>query len=498
MNKSTYLVSNNINFSDFKLLYKTNKKWRQFCKNNSNLIRKYFITKYKIDYEDPTNFIYVTNNTTKESVDGDLKKILELYMKFYNNTKNSMSGGTLQRRYSQIQTTSDGSTTPHYDLLDHSYNVKILESSALQCLEHIENKWSSILNIKKDKLPFKEALDHYTTNLFPNKILRLVNFLKINDKHNAIDGFNKEDYLITRLCMYLSTSCTIPIDIIVYRGIKLINNNEDFKKIKTVNKYEAYLKKNVIINDLTVNQFIKNTFIDIYDLENIIEIIDKISDKDLIKEKSIQCKNKFSITCFINVLDKINKIDIDILEKFLIKLEKYSVIKHTDIYKYFLYIRKITKICMFLLEYYDNIDYLSRDVEISTNNIGSEYVCETFLSTSLSQEHSRRFLNESTKCCMFEIYIPANSYGLYITPFSSYTGGVYTEYEIILPPTSRFVVKNKIGNVTRLHYLGPKKNFDLSKDQLNTIIKTFDNIIEDINDEDINKEDIINEFFDMS
>lgn len=78
MNKSTYLVSNNINFSDFKLLYKTNKKWRQFCKNNSNLIRKYFITKYKIDYEDPTNFIYVTNNTTKESVDGDLKKNIRI------------------------------------------------------------------------------------------------------------------------------------------------------------------------------------------------------------------------------------------------------------------------------------------------------------------------------------------------------------------------------------------------------------------------------------
>jgi hypothetical protein len=140
-------------------------------------------------------------------------------------------------------------------------------------------------------------------------------------------------------------------------------------------------------------------------------------------------------------------------------------------------VENIVKKLVYLDKYYETYDYLSRDVYISTNNIGSEIVSETFLSTSISQEHSRRFIDSSTKCCLFEIYIPANSPGLFVTPFSSFQNdeenSESSEYEILLPPTSKFIVKGKIGNVTRLHYVGPQQNFDLSRDQMDNIMKIF-------------------------
>lgn len=141
---------------------------------------------------------------------------------------------------------------------------------------------------------------------------------------------------------------------------------------------------------------------------------------------------------------------------------------------------------------------MSRDVILSTNNIGSEIVSETFLSTSLSQEHSRRFIDDSTKCCMYEILIPANSQGLFISPFSFYQNknekdqygkDINSEYEILLPPSSRFIVKNKIGNITRLYYTGPTKKYDLSTNKMQNIMGFFNY------PHATSTEDIINNFF---
>ena len=44
-------------------------------------IVKSLLEKYKVEYDDPTNFIYVANNTTFEKV--DLFSALQLYMNFY-------------------------------------------------------------------------------------------------------------------------------------------------------------------------------------------------------------------------------------------------------------------------------------------------------------------------------------------------------------------------------------------------------------------------------
>lgn len=66
-----------------------NKYFLNFCKENTCSIAKHFLNKYKIDYADPTNFIYLYNKVNinnYKKIDGSWKlgSIFRLYLQTYN------------------------------------------------------------------------------------------------------------------------------------------------------------------------------------------------------------------------------------------------------------------------------------------------------------------------------------------------------------------------------------------------------------------------------
>ncbi len=86
-------ILENINdYESFKNFCSLNKQNFVFCKNNQNLLKNVLIKIFKINYKEPTNFIYVYNkvdiNDFKRNVkEFDLSKILKLYLKNYNEKK---------------------------------------------------------------------------------------------------------------------------------------------------------------------------------------------------------------------------------------------------------------------------------------------------------------------------------------------------------------------------------------------------------------------------
>ena len=77
----------NINPEDLSNICSQNKKMRDICKNNFNIISKYFLDKFQVDYQDPNNFIYRYH---KENIDNfkngnkwSFDSIFKLYMKMY-------------------------------------------------------------------------------------------------------------------------------------------------------------------------------------------------------------------------------------------------------------------------------------------------------------------------------------------------------------------------------------------------------------------------------
>ena len=65
-----------------------NKDFFNTCKENTYLIAKHFLTKYKVDYKDPNNFIYKFNNVNindYKDLQGNFKlgSIFRLYMNAY-------------------------------------------------------------------------------------------------------------------------------------------------------------------------------------------------------------------------------------------------------------------------------------------------------------------------------------------------------------------------------------------------------------------------------
>lgn len=79
-----------VEFADSRTLDKLKCVNRMFYNYIENIFRSK-IKRYQIDYKDPSNFIYIANETSiSECKIGDawnFKKIIELYMKFYYNEK---------------------------------------------------------------------------------------------------------------------------------------------------------------------------------------------------------------------------------------------------------------------------------------------------------------------------------------------------------------------------------------------------------------------------
>jgi hypothetical protein len=77
-----------MNFEDLKNICSQNKDFKNFCSQNKNYIAKIFLTKYQVDYKDPSNYIYVAHkaniNDYKNS-DGtwNFGELLVLYSKSF-------------------------------------------------------------------------------------------------------------------------------------------------------------------------------------------------------------------------------------------------------------------------------------------------------------------------------------------------------------------------------------------------------------------------------
>ena len=65
-----------------------NKHYSEICKNNFNVIAKYYLDKYEVNYTDPGNFIYKYNNTNinnfKNETGWNYSGLFRLYMKMFN------------------------------------------------------------------------------------------------------------------------------------------------------------------------------------------------------------------------------------------------------------------------------------------------------------------------------------------------------------------------------------------------------------------------------
>ena len=80
-----------LNIEDLQQFCKLNKDNYLFCKNNKENICKHLLNMYKVNYTDPTNFIYIYNNTNqnKYKINDNWKysSLFKLYMKQYYSKK---------------------------------------------------------------------------------------------------------------------------------------------------------------------------------------------------------------------------------------------------------------------------------------------------------------------------------------------------------------------------------------------------------------------------
>ena len=86
-----YLLNYINNVDDLNKYCSQNKYFLNLCKENTHKIAKHFLDLYKVDYKDPTNFIYVYNdkdiNDYKINDNYKLGSIFKLYMKNYYDKK---------------------------------------------------------------------------------------------------------------------------------------------------------------------------------------------------------------------------------------------------------------------------------------------------------------------------------------------------------------------------------------------------------------------------
>ena len=76
----------NLSFEDTITICKTNKELYGICKNYSNQLSEKLLKYYKVNYNDPTNFIYIADDIDFNDIKNDKdfkKKAFKLYLKFY-------------------------------------------------------------------------------------------------------------------------------------------------------------------------------------------------------------------------------------------------------------------------------------------------------------------------------------------------------------------------------------------------------------------------------
>jgi hypothetical protein len=121
----------------------------------------------------------------------------------------------------------------------------------------------------------------------------------------------------------------------------------------------------------------------------------------------------------------------------------------------------------------------NRDLDRLLHGHGDAVQVETFVSTSLSIAHARRFMDES--CCLLQITVPAGTPCFYVSAFSEFTGQE-SELELVLPPCSRFIVQNRTAaGVVKMRYDGvsemAKKRMTLDLPRLHVLKQVVDTFV---------------------
>lgn len=93
-------IIKHLDLNQLRDLCKTNKMYKQICSENSRYISKMFLDKYKVDYNDRSNFVYLANGVSKRQYVADgivnYQGILSLYYKFYKYTSMRVSRNMLK------------------------------------------------------------------------------------------------------------------------------------------------------------------------------------------------------------------------------------------------------------------------------------------------------------------------------------------------------------------------------------------------------------------
>lgn len=150
-----------------------NKDFFKICRENTYLIAKHFLTKYKVDYKDPNNFIYKFNNVNiddyKDNDKYKLGSIFKLYMNAYNlieincNDKGITSFPiypNMKRFYGSNNKLVSFETQPK--MVDFFGNNNILTTFLVQPkMEYFEGKGNQLTSFpSQPKMEFFNGLDN--------------------------------------------------------------------------------------------------------------------------------------------------------------------------------------------------------------------------------------------------------------------------------------------------------------------------------------------------
>lgn len=334
----------------------------------------------------------------------------------------------LSRWTSQPSVMVDGTTKVSADLWNKNTLVKQLERDSKDFINKIATKFKNTLAFSK---LLTDAINQYTVDFGFNEIMMLMKYLNNfeDPKYNivlaqAIKIWRSKPPLLLancRIMAHLTANCVCKTDMVVYRGMKDRRTNrlsslaQAKTDLKSIDKIDQLEKR---LGEMLTDRHL---------------ISDVISRGYLLED------------------DLINSHDFE----------------------------EVSNIISMVTDEKLQIMFNNQDASNLINGIGNEVITETFMSTSLSIEQARRFIDKESKCCLLQIFIPKGTPCLYVTPFSDYTDES-TELEVVIPPCANLVVMGKNQGITRIRYNGisdtAKKRMTLDLPRLYVLEQMVDSL----------------------
>lgn len=310
-----------------------------------------------------------------------------------------------RRKYgSQQDIRAEGSTTAPLDLWNSSPVVKALTKAS----EDMINKTASPFKNRRAIVKmFEKAIRSYTAQFGFNTIMLLSRFVDDENEHptkmhvQAIKMWREQDplnFATCRMMMHLTANCVAPRDLIVYRGLK------DARGLTIKNWSDAHHQLSVLAKVHKLETELREALVDPRDMLEVMAtgtVFEGVELKDSTLEGHMRAR----------------------------ELARSLHGKQV------------------------NLSVESRDVNELVFGQGNAVETETFMSTSLSIEHARRFMDKESACCLLRITIPAGTPCFFVSPYSAFADE-QSELEVVLPPCSRLIVQGRSNGVTRIHYDG--------------------------------------------